>query len=208
MSSAVPDVTCGVDLEIELPYPETCRYKTWLPSSPHYQVNEIEWGNGRNRPERKNNYWAWCLRPHKTTTCPHLWGGKKKRRRFSKRKLSQMQGHDGETSFVTWGAGFGVTRSWPLTPVHGSITPPQHSSSCGFPRVRDMQPRFTAWKRHFTSSLGMISPRSFSKEHNTNLAANHWDSWQYNTDWNSPARLWKTPGFFFFPFLFQREKNV
>lgn len=41
--------------------------KTCPASSPHYQVNEIERENCRNRPERKNNYRSWWSWPHKNT---------------------------------------------------------------------------------------------------------------------------------------------
>lgn len=56
MSSVMQDVTCKAELEIEVPallwnllvYTKTCPA-----SSPHYQVNGIEWENCRNCLERK-----------------------------------------------------------------------------------------------------------------------------------------------------------
>lgn len=159
------DVTCKAELEIEmsallwnlLVYTKTCPA-----SSPHYQVNGIEWENCRNCLERKKQLLRLVVATSQKHNVTYLW----KKWRYSKRKLSQMQGHAGEARFILdlqgWGAIHGIS-CWYLD-----------QSFLHSPGADSPGPEFgiTGNKGHFTPSSGVISPRSLFKQHNTSAVTN------------------------------------
>lgn len=182
------DVTCRAELEIEmsallwnlLVYTKTCPA-----SSPHYQVNEIEWENCRNRPGRKNNYPGWWSQPHKNTVW--LISGKNEgtaRGNHHKCRVT-LEKQDLSLDLQGWGA-------MVMTSHAGSWI----NHPCTAQELLQI-PQGQSWvqrmgnKAHFTPPSGW-----FHQE--VSLTAQHQCS--DKPDWNSLSRFWKTAGIFPLPF--------
>lgn len=104
-----------------------------------------------------------------------------------------MQGHAGETRFITWFAGLRCRghdiSCWYLD--QSFLYSTGAAADSPGPELG-----ITGNKGHFTPSSGMISPRSFFKQHNTNVVTNMTEIFFQDFE-----RLLE-----FFFFLFQQEK--